>query len=76
VVRLRADAADAVGEQGHLLHRAADAEALEAAQLGNLEVGVGDLALVVQEDLNLAVAFQAGDGVNRNSLHVISLPPN
>ena len=68
VMRLRADAADAVGEQRHLFHRAADAEPLEAAQLGDLEVGVGHVALVVQEDLDLAVAFQAGDGIDRDSL--------
>ena len=69
VVRFRADAADAVGQQGHFLHRAADAEALEAAQFRDLEIGVGDIAFVVQEDLDLAVAFQAGDGINGNSLH-------
>ncbi len=68
VVRFRAHAADAVGQQGHLLHRAANAEALEAAQLGDLEVGVGDVALLVQEDFDLTVAFQAGDGINRDSL--------
>ncbi len=47
-------------------------EALEAAQFGDLEIGVGDLALVVQEDLDLAVAFQAGDRVNCDALHALS----
>ena len=43
-------------------------EALESAQFGNLEVRVGDIALVVQEDFDLAVTFQAGDGINCDSL--------
>ena len=63
VVRLGTHAADAVGDARHLLGRPADAELLEAAQLGDLEVDVGDVALVVQEDLDLAVAFEPGDRV-------------
>ncbi len=47
VVRLRADTADAVGQQGHILHRAAHAETFKAAQLRNLEIGVGDIAVRV-----------------------------
>ncbi len=69
VMRFGAHAADAVGEQRHLLDGASDAEALEAAQLRDLEVGVGDVAFFVQEDFDLAVSFQAGDGVNRDFLH-------
>ena len=69
VMRFRAHAADAVGEQRHFLHRAPDTKALEAAQLGDLEIGVGDIALFVQEDLDLAVAFQPGDRVDGYSLH-------
>ncbi len=72
VVRLGADAADAVGQQGHFFHRATDAEAFESAQFGDLEVGVGDIALFVQEDLDLAVTFQAGDGINCNSLCMVT----
>ena len=71
VMRLGAHAADAVGEQRHLFHRPADAEALETAQLGDLEVGVGDVAVFVQEDLDLAVAFKTGDRINRDSLRHI-----
>jgi hypothetical protein len=70
VMGLRADAADAVGQHRHFLHRAAHAEALEAAQFRHLQVGVGDVAGVVQEDLDLAVAFQAGQGIDADALHV------
>jgi hypothetical protein len=35
-----------------------------------LKVRIGDIALVIQEDLDLAVPFQAGDRINRNSLHI------
>ena len=65
VVSLWANAADAVGEDGHFFNLAADAEALKAAQLGDLEVGVGDIAFLIQEDLDLAVTFETGDGVDR-----------
>ena len=64
VVRLGADAADARRDARQLLDRTADAEPLEAAQLGDLEVDVGDLAGVVDEDLDLAVALEAGDGID------------
>ena len=74
VVRFRADAADAVGQRRHLLDGAADAEPLEAAQLGDLEVGVGDLAVRIEEDLDLAVAFEPGDGVDGDSFHARLLP--
>ncbi len=68
VMRLGADAADAVGQQGHLFNRPPNAEAFEAAQFGDLEVGVGNVAFLVQEDFDLAVTFEAGDGVNCDSL--------
>ena len=70
VVSFRANTADAVGQQGHFLNRASHAETLEAAQFRDLEVGIGDIPLFVQENLDLAVAFQAGDGVNCDPLHV------
>ena len=69
VVRFRADAADAVGQRRHLLHGAADAEPLEAAQLRNLEVRVGDLTVRIEEDLDLAVALEPGDGVDGDPFH-------
>ena len=60
----RADAADAAGDLRHVLRRAAEAEHLEAAQLGDLQVGALDVALVIEEDVDLAVAFEAGDRVD------------
>ena len=38
------------GDAGHLAEGAALAELLEAAELDDVEAGVGDLALVVQEE--------------------------
>ena len=64
VMRGGADAADAAGDLRHVLRRAAEAEHLEAAQLGHLQVGAFHVALVVEEDVDLAVAFEAGDGVD------------
>ncbi len=69
VVGLWADAADTVGDAGHLLGGTAHAELLEAPQFGDLEVGVGHIALFVQEDLDLAVAFQTCDGIDCDSFH-------
>jgi hypothetical protein len=76
VVGFRADAADAVGQRRHLLDGAADAEALEATQLGDLEVGVGDLAVRIEEDLDLAVALEPGDGVDGDSFHALGYSPS
>ena len=73
VVRLRADAADARRDARQLLDRPADAEALEAAQLGDLEVGVGHFAVVVQENLDLAVALETGDWIDADLFHVQTL---
>ena len=73
MVRLGAHAADAVDEQGHFLNRATDTEAFEAAQLRDLEIGIGDFAICIEENFNLAVPFQAGNGINRDALH--DLPP-
>ena len=69
VVGLGADAADAGRQVRHVLGRPAHAELLEAAQLGDLQVGVGHVALVVEEDVDLAVAFQPGDRIDRNAFH-------
>ena len=46
-----------------------DAELLEAAELRDLQVGVGDVPLLVEEDVDLPVAFETGDGIDRNPLH-------
>ena len=48
--------------------RPALAEFLEAAELDDVELGVGDLAEVVQEDADLGVTFDAGDGVDDDAL--------
>jgi len=69
VMRFRADATDAVGDAGHLLGGPVHAELFEAAQFGDLEVGVGDVALIVEEYLDLAMSFQAGDRVYCDSFH-------
>ena len=66
VMRRGAHAADAAGDLRHLLGRSAVAEDLEAAQLRDLQIRVLHVALVVEEDVNLAVPFEAGDGVNRH----------
>ena len=69
VMGLRADAADPVGEGRHLLDRPTDAERLEPAQLRDLEIGPLDVALLVEEDLDLAVALESGDRVDRQARH-------
>jgi len=66
VVRGGADAADAAGELGHVLGGTAAGEHLEAAQLGHLEVGAFDVALAIEVDVDLAVAFEARDRVDRD----------
>ena len=60
----RADAADAGHDRRQLVHRPALADALEAAELGDVEVGVGDLAVVVELDGDLGVALDPGHGVD------------
>ena len=71
-MRDRADAADARHQAGHLVERPALAEALEAAHLRDVKVRVLHLALVVELDGDLAVAFKAryridGDGLAHKS---------
>ncbi|MCU0508608.1 MAG: hypothetical protein MUC34_09410 [Anaerolineae bacterium] len=69
MMRFGADAADAVRNHRHLFDRPADGELLEAAQLGNLEVGVGNVPFVVQEDGDFAVALEARDWIDGDALH-------
>ena len=63
-MRNRADAADARGDGGHLVERPAFAELFKAADLGDVEARVSDVALVIKLDGNAAVAFHARDGVD------------
>jgi hypothetical protein len=37
-----------------------------------LEVGIGEITLIVEENFDLSMAFQPGDGVYRYSLHIFS----
>ena len=62
------NAANAIGDHGHIFHRTAHAESFEAAQFGNLEIGVGNIAFVVQEDFDFAVTVEAGDGIDCDAL--------
>ncbi len=62
VVADRADAAEPLDEDRGLPVGAALDEALEAAELDDVEAGLGHLAGVVEADGDLAVAFDPGDG--------------
>jgi hypothetical protein len=75
VMGLATDPADTGRDSRHLLHRPADAEGLEAAQFRHDEEAVGDLALVVEEDVDLAVPFESSDRIDRDPGHSVSLPP-
>jgi hypothetical protein len=63
-----ADAADACHERRHLVERPPLAELLEAAELGYVKSGVGDVSGVVEPQGDLRVAFDAGDGVDGDRL--------
>ena len=74
VVADRADAAEPLDEDRGLPVGPALDEALEAAELDDVEAGLGHLAGVVQPDGDLAVAFDPGDGFDRDlSTHGRSL---
>jgi len=61
-VRDWADAADARHQAGHLIERPAFGELLKATHLRDVEMRVLDLALIVEHDGDLAVAFQRVTG--------------
>ncbi len=69
VVRLGAHAADARGDLRHLLDGTALEELLEAAQLGDDEVGLVDVAALVQEQVDATVALKTGDGIDADAGH-------
>ena len=62
-----ADPAYSAGDLRHVLGRAAKAKHLEPAQLGHLHVSPFHVALVIQEDVNLAVALEAGDRLDEDA---------
>ena len=64
----RADPADARHERRHLRERAALAELLEAAELGDVEIRLFHAALLVEVDRDLGVPLDAGDGVDDDFL--------
>jgi hypothetical protein len=61
-----ANSANPAGDLGHILGRAADAENFEPAQLRDLQIGALDVAELVEEDVDFAVAFEAGDWIDRD----------
>ena len=60
----RADAADPGHDRGHLVHRPALHDPLEPAELGDVEVRVGDLSGVVELDGDLRMALDPGHRVD------------
>jgi hypothetical protein len=60
VMRIRAYPADAWSDSRHLLRRPPLAEFLKAPKLDDLEIRILNVALIVQEDVYLRVAFEAG----------------
>ncbi len=69
VVGLRAHPADPLRDLGHLLSPPAAAERLEPPQLGNLEDGALEPALVIEVEKDLPVSLQPRDRVDDDLLH-------
>ena len=67
-MRDRADAADARREARHLVKRPAFGELFKAAYLRDMKMRVLHLALAVELDGDLAVAFEARYGIDGNRL--------
>jgi hypothetical protein len=65
------DATNSSHYPGQFLDRSSLAELLEATQLRHLEVGIGDITVVIEENLYFAVAFQPGYGINANLFHPV-----
>jgi hypothetical protein len=63
-----ADTANALHEIRHFVEGAALAEFLEAAELGDMELGAGDFTVIVGVQRDFGVAFDAGDGVDGDGL--------
>ena len=77
VVRAGAHTAEPGGDLVELRDPPADAEPLESPELGDLPVRVLDVSLVIQEDLDLPVSLETGDGVDGDALggHFLLLIP-
>lgn len=60
---LRANAADSCRDARHFLDGSPYTELLEAAQFGYLKVRVGNLAVVVQKNVNLSVTLKSSYGI-------------
>ena len=65
----RADAANARGDRGHFVEWAPFGEFLETAKLGDVELGVGHPAFVVQTNGDLRMTFDAGHRIDDDGLH-------
>jgi hypothetical protein len=70
----RANTADAGGDSGHLVIRTSLGELLKAAHLRDVKFGAGYVTLIIQLDGDLGVSFNAGHRVDRDALHLRSLP--
>ena len=68
VVGAGAHTAEPGGDLVELCYLPSDAEPLESPELGNLPVGVGNVSLVVQEDLDLPVSLETGDRVHGHAV--------
>jgi len=64
----RADAAGAGGQRGHLIKGAPDDELFKAPHLGDLKMGIIDLAGRVKKQADFGMAFNAGDWLDGNAV--------
>ena len=78
VVSTGADTAKPCGDLCELGNPPADAESLESPDLGDLPVCVFHISAVVEEDLDLSMSLETGDGVNGHSVagDLLFLIPN
>jgi hypothetical protein len=61
-----ADAADASHQARHLLERATFTDALERAELDDVQPRIGDSPVLIQVDRDLCVSFDAGNRLDRD----------
>src|SRR5689334_1558206 len=65
----RADAADARRDRRHFVIRPPFAELLEAADLRDMELRIGNLPIIVEMDGDLGMTLDARDRINDDGLH-------